>query len=185
MGLFDGIITDEFKALHKDAIDALLEDDALTVACRLYYGDTLWTDCSNCDFDAIHGRSSNRYTAGGPVPFPNGQVCPYCSGRGRTEVEQTEEVYLMVLWEMKDWLRTGVLGSLVRAAAANTEDSYAQTLSKWSTTYDKLKRTKEIILDTSVETSVALRFVRMGEPQPCGLGASNYAVTMWRRTGGE
>jgi len=184
MSLFDGIITSDFKALHKDAIDALLEDTALTVPCRLYYGDTKWTDCPNCVFDAIGGKSSNRYTPGGPVPFPNGQICPYCHGKGRTPDEQTEELYMMVIWDMKAWFRLGALGALVASATANTEDSFAQTMSIWADTYDKLKRAKEVILDTDVETSVELRFVRMGEPQPCGFNDSNYAVTMWKRTGG-
>jgi len=182
MGLFDGIITSSFKDLHKDAIDALLEDTALTVPCRLYYGETKWTDCPNCDFDVMGGKSSNRYTAGGPVAFPNGQMCPYCHGKGRTQDEQTEEVYLAVIWDMKLWMKLGGIGSSVASASSNTKDSFAQTLSKFSTTYDKLRRANEIIFDTDVETSVELRFTRIGEPQPCGLGASNFVVAMWKRS---
>lgn len=183
MGDFDGIITAEFKALHKDAIDALLEDTALTLPCRLYYGNTKWTDCPNCDMSPTSGMSTNRYTSGGPVPFPNGQICPYCNGRGRTEDEQTEDVYLGIIWDMKQWLKLGAIGSLAASASTNTGESYIQTVSKFSTTYEKIRQAKELVVDTDIAANVHLRYVRYGEPKPGGFGADNYVVTIWQRDG--
>ncbi len=51
MGQFDGIISPEFKLLHKDAIDALLLDEALTRPCTFYYGTTRFDECTNCIYN--------------------------------------------------------------------------------------------------------------------------------------
>ena len=76
---FSGIINDEIKALFKNAISALLDDAALTVPCTLMYGGKFAT-CSNCIYDPIGKKSANRYLSGGPIPFNNGQICPFCHG---------------------------------------------------------------------------------------------------------
>ncbi len=88
---FLGIISPAFKATFTNAIDALLEDTALTVPCRLIYGNTNPTVCANCIFDPLTGRSSSIYLAGGPIPFANGQICPWCHGEGVKTVEATED----------------------------------------------------------------------------------------------
>ena len=56
---FSGIITTEFKTLFTNMIDSLLEDDALTVPCRLTYEGTKFTLCTNCVPNPISGRSTN------------------------------------------------------------------------------------------------------------------------------
>ena len=53
MNNFSGIINSDFKSLFKDAISALLYDDALTVPCKIYYGVTKYQDCTNCVYDPI------------------------------------------------------------------------------------------------------------------------------------
>jgi hypothetical protein len=178
---FSGIITSGMKDLHKNMIDALLEDDALTRPCQLIYGDTKFTLCPNCLYDPKLKRSSNRYQAGGPVPFPSGQLCPYCRGIGMMPDEQTETLYMAVLWNYKDWFPMGNTSSPV----GNTPHfgwGKVQTMSKFDATYSKLVRTKEIIVDTDIEATTRERFVREGAPFPCGFGASNYVFTMWAKT---
>src|SRR5688572_23965930 len=95
---FSGLLTSGLKTLFNQAIEALLASDACGRPCRLYYGDTKWTDCQNCEFNELQGKSANIYTSGGPMPFENGRTCPYCQGLGRIAVEGTESVYLCVFW---------------------------------------------------------------------------------------
>ena len=42
---FSGIIDSSFKTVFNDAISAILEDDALTIACTLDYGVTKYDNC--------------------------------------------------------------------------------------------------------------------------------------------
>lgn len=138
---------------------------------------------NNCVYDPISGKSSNRYKSGGPIPFPDGQTCPHCNGEGRVGDEQTEDVYLCVLWENKFWLDTGRSGDNRPSQSAHTADAQVMTFSKFDDTFDKLRRAKEVIFDTDVELSSRQRYVKLGEPLFCGLGAANYAVAYWKKAG--
>ena len=78
---FSGIINSDFKQLFTDALSALFYDDALTLPCTIYYGTTKYEDCSNCVYDPIGQKSSNKFQDGGPVPFPFGNICPVSQSR--------------------------------------------------------------------------------------------------------
>ena len=106
---FSGIISSNMKGLFKDAIDALLEDTALTLPCTLYYGVTRWESCSNCTYDPIGKKSSNRYQDGGPVPFPFGGVCPVCNSVGKRPVITTDTLNLAVIFNYKDFLQISLM----------------------------------------------------------------------------
>jgi hypothetical protein len=67
MSIFAGIITSGMKQLYNDAINALLENTALTVPCKLVYENTKLQDCPNCLYDPLTRKSSNQYQAGGPL----------------------------------------------------------------------------------------------------------------------
>lgn len=168
---FAGIITQGFKDLHKNMIDALLEDTALTVACTLIYSGTKPTECPNCTINNISGKSSGRYKSGGPIPFTNGE-CPYCYGAGRTIAESTETLYLMPIWDSKKWL--------LDDPAINIADISVQTMSK-ITTYDELARCSKIKIDTAVERFGIPEFTRLGLPRLITFGASNHIITSWKR----
>lgn len=58
---FSGIITSDMKSLFDNAIGSLLEDAALTVQCTLHFGVTKYEDCSNCIYDPIGRKSSNKF----------------------------------------------------------------------------------------------------------------------------
>jgi hypothetical protein len=176
MGNFDGIITASFKQLFVDAIDALLENTALTVPCQLLFENTTFTECPNCILDVMSGRSSNIYKSGGPIAFTQG-YCPYCNGVGRITTDNTINLNIIVIWNYKDWIGwAGVPDNTM------TPFGQCQTLSKMSTISD-IKNAKEIILDTDIESHVKHRFSRISEPNPIGLGADSYIVTMWKRIG--
>ena len=173
MSAFTGIITSEMKTLFTDAIDALLEDSACTRPCKLIYGDTKWTDCHNCFYDAIGQKSTNKYKAGGPMAFYSG-ICPYCHGRGRIEDEQTEELYMMVLWDYSQWV--GWNGS---SARTRYPDGAVQTMCAIEN-ITKIKKAQEILVATDIEKHVHHRFTRDGEPNICGFGNSSYLFTIWK-----
>jgi hypothetical protein len=105
-----------------------------------------------------------------------------CNGEGRAADEQTEELYLCVIWDNKFWLQMGAF--LNRASqSAHTADAQVMTFSKFATTHDKLRRAKEIIFDTDIELSTRQRYVKLGEPLPCGFGASDYVGAFWKKAG--
>jgi len=169
---FAGMITAAFKAKHKNMIDALLEDTALTVPCRLEYSTTKFDLCSNCIYSPVGNKSSNRFKTGGPVPFHHG-VCPVCSGAGRIQTTDSEILFLMPIWDSKGWLQMGL-------TAERTAGIDVVTFSK-ATTYPDLKRATTIQIDTTIEAYGVPTFERADEPQWCGLAQSSHILTLWKR----
>ena len=96
---FSGIIDNNFKAIFNNAMSAVLESDALTIACTLDYGVTKYENCANCVFDPIGRKSANRFLDGGPIPFPFGGICPLCNGAGKKPVVSSENVHLAVIFD--------------------------------------------------------------------------------------
>tara|TARA_B100000809_G_C14754482_1_gene393398 strand:- start:29 stop:544 length:516 start_codon:yes stop_codon:yes gene_type:complete len=170
--MFTDLIGAEFKKLHKDMIDGLLSDTSLTVLCTLYYASTKFTDCPNCIYSPIQHRSSNKYEPGGPIPFYHG-ICPYCNGRGRTQSSSEEDLYLCALWDSKDWYP-------LSQNNVNMADIDVQTFSKLDT-YTKLKKANKIDINTSIKNLGFPSFVRIGDPEPCGLGQASHIATAWKR----
>ena len=70
---------------HEWATDSFI--DTLGKTCQLVYPPKR-TQCPNCFLDPRSGRSTNRYRSGGPVPFPNNTICPWCAGEGRKEKQE-------------------------------------------------------------------------------------------------
>ncbi len=169
------LITSAFKQLYIDSINILLQDNALTVPCRLLYGDTKWNPCSNCIFDAASGKSSGRYKTGGPIQFTKG-ACPNCHGLGKLPITSEEVLYLAAIFDSKDWIKWNK-----DSISPHSAHMFVQTISKFAESYVKLKKSKYIIIDTNIEDHTTSKYERFGEPEPVGLGASTYVITMWRR----
>lgn len=169
---FAGIITPAFKLLHKQAIEALLENDALTVRCVVTLAGTKYTQCVNCIFDAASGKSSNRYKTGGPIAFNQG-LCPYCNGAGRKQVISTDEVYLMPIWDSKKWILSN--------PNLKTADISVQTMSKISS-FSLLNKTSKIVIDADNEGLKTADFTRVGDPEKIAFGETNFIITNWKRT---
>jgi hypothetical protein len=170
---FDGIISTEFKALFKNAIESLLDIDALSIACTLVYGDSKFTDCTNCVFDPVLKKSSGKYKSGGDRYFTVG-TCPVCRGIGRFTTDVTATVYIVPIWNYKDWINWR--GTTAQALALQ---GYVQTLSKMDT-YNAIKSCKSIIIDSSLNIQHNHIFQRDGEPTPVGLGGSDFLITIWK-----
>ena len=171
-----GLITADFKALFKSSIDSLLETTGLTLPCRPVFTDNDTTECPNCYFDSISNRSSNTYRENGPIPFYNGN-CPYCYGVGLIYTDTSLDLSMVVIWNYKDWIGFNGIPD-------NTLIPFgqAQTMSALST-LSSIKRSKELIIDTNLETYTNNRFERTGEPNPIGLGSDDYIVTTWKKIG--
>ena len=126
----------------------------------------------NCIFDPIGNKSSNRHIPGGPAPFTVGQ-CPMCAGVGKIPNEQTSTLSLAPIYDYKGWI-PGITSNV------RSPGGFVQTISAFST-YDTLRQAKEVIMDTAIDSSTRARFERYGEPEPCGIGASSFVLTMWKR----
>ncbi len=168
MSVFTNLISPAFKQLHVDMITELIR--GCSVTCTLSFGVTLYVSCANCIFDPIGNKSSNRYLSGGPAEFSTG-MCPMCGGAGKIPDVQTETISLVPIFDYKGWIPGLTVAS---------PDGFVQTLSVFST-FDILKRAKDIIIDTSIDLSVRPRFERHGEPEPCGIGTSDFVLTLWKR----
>lgn len=159
--------------LHRDAIQALITSPEATIPCRLEYGTTRFTDCPNCLFDVVRNRSANVYTVDGPIEFVNGQICPYCHGAGKVQLDPTtENIELVVIFEPKDWINVG---------RVSTADGRIQTISLLSTTMAKLKRASSIVVGTDVESAERYKYERISEPTPCGFGSTSFVSVMWKK----
>lgn len=62
------------------------------------------TPCSNCFYDSINKRSSNRYRPGGPEVFPDGAECPVCRGVGGNNTEVTEVMKLLPNYDIRTFV---------------------------------------------------------------------------------
>ena len=93
------------KQIFNNHIDIILANTGLTIPCTLVYEGTKLTVCPNCQYDTISKKSANLYKGGGPLPFANGQTCPYCLGAGTTNSQMAEDaVYFAVLTDSKNFV---------------------------------------------------------------------------------
>ena len=166
-------LLNNLSQLHSDAITALITSEESTIPCRITYGTTRFTDCENCKYDSIRGRSSNIYEPGGPYPFTDGQICSLCFGQGKVQLDPTTEaIELVVIFEPKDWINVG---------RVSTADGRIQTISLLSTTMAKLKRASSIVVGTDVESAERYKYERISEPTPCGFGSTSFVSVMWKK----
>lgn len=171
---FANIISKEFKQLYNDAIDGLLQQNALTVPCRLKYsGQQNTTLCNNCIFDPISKLSSNIYNGTGPSSFNEGTMCPVCGGLGLSKSDSEEIIYMAVLFDSKYWLNWS-------SKSVKISDGMVQTICL-SSYLPKIRNANEVVFDTTLEAYGNYIYERAGDPNPVGLGDNRYIFTMWQR----
>ena len=174
MNPFSGIIGTNLKTLYSNAISAMLYNDACTIKSTLHYGITKYENCQNCLYDPIGQKSSNKYQSGGPVPFPFGSICPVCDGRGKRGVETTETIYVMVIWDYKDFFNVGTV---------NTGSNDMIQILTFDENTPKIKKTNEITIDVDKAGYGRHRFAKAGEPQPCGFSNTDFVSCLFKRSG--
>jgi|GEM_PF-1220613 len=173
MSIFTGIISSTHKQIFKEMISALLEDTALTVPCSAVFENTKLEDCPNCIYDAISGRSSNQYEHNGPLPFIDGQICPYCNGVGKLSFSKEESVYLGII-------KPGFFNmQSLDLENVNFVDGKIQSLSKIET-YPILKNASHIIIDTNITDLTINKYIRYRDPMPIGFGDNSFIITTWQ-----
>ena len=159
------------KTLYNQQIDIILADTGLTIPCSLVYETTKISECPNCIYDTISKKSSNQYKGGGPLPFSNGQTCPYCLGSGQTSSSVAETaINLAVLTDSTKFV--GVV---------NQPDIVAQTICSIDH-LDAIRKASKIIFNTDISSLTNNIFVRANEPSPVGLGDNKYIFTNWARS---
>ncbi len=80
---------------------------------------------------------------------------------------------MLPVWDMNEWV--GWKGTDART---RYPEGGVQTMC--SITYlDNVKKAKEIIVDTNIQSYTEHRMSRGGEPSICGFGASLYIHTIW------
>jgi hypothetical protein len=173
MSIFTGIITSAHKQTFKDMINALLEDTALTVPCKLVFENTKLQDCPNCIYDSISRRSTNRYEPGGPIPFIDGQICPYCAGVGSLSFSNEKELYLGII-------KPAFFGMApLELESVNFVDGKIQSLCNISH-YANIKNASYIIIDTNITDLSLNKYIRYRDPIPMGFGDNSFIVTTWQ-----
>lgn len=171
---FSGIIQPELKSLFNNAIDALLEQNALTVSCKIRYsGQQNSTFCYNCIFDNISYLSSNIYNNTGPSPFPEGSICPVCMGMGMITNDASENIALACIFDSKYFINWS-------SKTVNIPGGTIQTICL-SSLLPKIRNANEIIIDADLEQYGNYVYERASDPEPLGFGDNRYIITMWKR----
>ena len=154
-------------------MDMLLANTGLTTKCLLNYGITKKDFCPNCIYDPNLKKSANKYKVGGPKPFVNGRICPYCNGAGSHGIVKVEAVYLAVIWDYKYWINKPI--------NIQNPTGMIQTISSRAI-LDKIKKAKDLTVIYNTSNSNPL-FTLAEEPNPVGLGDNNYLICNWERAG--
>ena len=157
--------------IYKEAVDEMITK--LGINCTLVYPGRL-TQCINCNYNALAGRSTNTYKTGGPMPFSVG-ICPLCGGEGSIkEEETTETIQLRVYWTPKEWKQIGI--------PINVPDADVITMGYLSD-YPKIKAANFIVINSDQEAYAHWRFEKSGEGYPHGFLKDRYIATLWKRIG--
>lgn len=161
------------QSLYNDQMNMLLANNGLTTKCLLNYGISKKDLCPNCIYDPNLKKSANTYKTGGPKPFVNGRICPYCNGAGYHGLVKVDEVYLAVIWDYKYWINKPI--------NIQNPTGMIQTICHKSL-FDKIKKAKDLTIIYRDTNSNPL-FKLAEEPNPVGLGDNNYLICNWERTG--
>lgn len=154
---------------HEWLTDAIIDD--IGVNCKIVYPPKD-SECVNCVFDYNTGRSSDIYKTGGPISFTNFSTCPVCYGVGKLYQEQTDTVKLRVYWDVKNWVE--VENKIV------SPDGTGQIIG-YITDLVKVKRAKEIILNSNMQNIQEIRCHLLGEAAPWGFRKNRYFVAYIKR----
>lgn len=158
--------------LYNSVIDTILASDGLTTSVNFIFNGSVKNLCPNCIYDANLSKSANKYKPGGPIPFNDGQLCPYCNGIGFFHENVAESGYLAVLWDSKNWINPPQ-----NIAIPN---NMIQTICD-KTYLDKIMRCSEIQIAYPGTNNQSLKFKLSQDLTPVGLGDNNYLFCFWEK----
>lgn len=170
MNPFSGIVNSNFKNIYKNAIDSLLEQDALSIPCTFQFlNSNNPVYCNNCIYDIVTKRSSNIYNGTGIAPFGEDSLCPVCLGQGVESLNHIENARMMVIFDSKYWMNWN-------SKTMNIENIAAQSICSL-TLLNKITNASYAYFNNDD----IYKYTLAGEPQLAGLGDLNYLITLWSR----
>lgn len=166
-------LTDDIKAVVTAGLDDLMTE--LGKNCTLVYPPK-YAACVNCVFDPIGNKSSNRWVTGGPVPFPEGSICPFCGGNGKRADEVTVTIKMLVRAESSQFWVKAPAGFQVPTGSIQTKG--------FLTDVQKVLTAREMIVQPELQTIIRYRYTLVGEPLDVGnIIQGRYFVALWQRAG--
>jgi len=169
--LFD--ISDEIRSVAADAISDLI--DQLGKDCNLIYP-PVFESCVNCIFDEIGNKSSNHWRNGGPIPFPNGSMCPYCNGAGQHATETFKNVKLLISAPPKEFLKS-------LPTTLQVPDGVISTKGFIDDLPDVLQ-CRKMVAQVNIQNIIKYTYELFGEPMDTNnIAQSKFWTAYWRRVG--
>ncbi len=161
-------IPNEFFSKYVEYTEAMIND--LGIDTVVHYP-PLKVECENCYFNTLPGvGASNTYRPGGPYPFDNENICPYCEGLGYKEQESTDTMRVRAYFDRKSWLKISI--------PLGIPDGSVWTIGYMSDLM-KIKRAAYITLPSNINTP--LSYTLFAEPIPWGLKRDRYFSAFWQR----
>ena len=145
---------------YYDVVDSTF--NIFGVTCQLVYIDKV--EVIDNSYDNIpDNRSINphRRPGGGDYKRNNKTI---------KEVEKTEDIKIKVYWDSRNWTKVG--GNIVVPSHG------IQTIF-FATDLPKILRAKELIVHKTLKELQEMRFKRVGEPFPMGIGLERYFGCFW------
>lgn len=169
--LFD--ISEDIRQIAADAITDLI--DQLGKDCDLIYP-PIYVSCPNCIFDSIGNKSSNYWRDGGPLPFPDGSMCPYCNGVGQHAQEVTKTIKVLVNSVPKEFMKNLPLNLQV-------PDGMIMTKGKMEDLADVLQ-SRKMVVQTNLSNILKLTYELRGEPiDTNNIAQGRFWSAYWWRVG--
>ncbi len=165
-------IPSELFDYHEWMSDSLI-DGQIGVDCTLYYPPSD-TECPNCLFDVVTGRSADVYKTGGPYPFEIHTTCPLCGGFGKGSIAETDTLRLRVYFG-----RMEVNAAMRQFANVNLADAPNGVIFVIGYMEDRPKyiRANGVTIPNQEE----IRCKRISEAQPWGFRKNRYFAAMLGR----
>ena len=166
-------LSNDVKTIAQNAIDDLI--DQLGKDCLLLYP-PLPEPRNNCILDPIGNKSSNHWFNGGPMPFPNGSICPMCNGGGFHFKEMTKPIKLLIANSPSEWFVKFPHNIQVPAGTIQTKG--------YTTDLPDVLQTRKMVLQVSLQPMIRFTYELAGEPIDQGnIVQGRYWVAMWNRVG--
>lgn len=161
-------ITNDIRQIATAAFSDLIVE--LGKNCKLVYPPT-FTECENCYFDSMTGRSNGQYK-GGPTPFTDG-ICPVCMGVGGYHTENSETIRLLV--------RKTIKPSTVEIPNVRVHNGQLQTRG-YLADFPKVMRAEYMLCQLSTENLIEEKYKLLGTPTDKGNIVQNqFFIVTWER----
>lgn len=161
-------IGDDLISIYQSRIDALINQLGKNIILQFKPSRTI---CPNCLPDLIKNKSSGRYRTGGPIPFGDGQRCPYCKAIGFLETPVTRCIKCLIKWRPRDAINYGISLSDVQDVVR---------FKTFFTEADDMIRAESAISDEQVSNVLPLHVKLIRGPIPVGLRDQRYCISFWQ-----